>query len=87
LDRLCTSIPGRLRAGGALLLVHSALCGPQRTLNILADNGLSAEVVRTAEIPFGPVLRSRADWLHEQGLITPDQGLEGLVVIRGWRDG
>jgi release factor glutamine methyltransferase len=87
LDRLCTSIPGRLRAGGALLLVHSALCGPQRTLDILGEHGLAAEVIRTTEIPFGPVLRSRASWLREQGLITTDQGLEGLVVIRGWRDG
>jgi release factor glutamine methyltransferase len=87
LDRLCRAIPGRLRAGGALLLVHSVLCSPERTLEVLGEAGLHSEIVRKAEIPFGPVMRSRTAWLREQGLITPDQDMEGLVVIRGWRDG
>jgi release factor glutamine methyltransferase len=86
LDRLCTAIPARLRPGGALLLVHSALCSPERTLEVLGEAGLHAAIVRTAEIPFGPVMRSRTVWLREQGLITPDQDTEELVVIRGWRD-
>jgi release factor glutamine methyltransferase len=86
LDRLCRDIPRRLRSGGCLLLVHSALCSPSRTLDLLAEQGLHAEIIRKAEIPFGPVMRSRAAWLQEQGLIGPDEDMEGLVVIRGWRD-
>lgn len=33
-------------------------------------------------VPFGPVLRERADWLEMQGLIEPGQEKEELVVIR-----
>jgi len=87
LDRLCEDIPRRLRPGGSLLLVHSALCDPARTLDLLGEQQLRAEVIRKAEIPFGPVKRSRTAWLRDQGLIGPDEDMEGLVVIRGWRDG
>jgi release factor glutamine methyltransferase len=85
LDRLCADIPRHLTPGGTVLLVHSALADPARTLELLRAGGLRPEVVRTAEIPFGPVLRSRVGWLREQGLMGADQSLEGLVVIRGRR--
>jgi len=86
LDRLCGAIPRHLAGDGAVLLVHSALCDPARTIDLLSAAGLRAEVIRETEIPFGPVLRSRAAWLQEQGLLSPDQRTERLVVIRGWRD-
>jgi release factor glutamine methyltransferase len=86
LDRICTDAPRHLAPGGVLWLVHSALSKPDRTLELLAVAGLRAEVAAHARVPFGPVLRARADWLREQGLIEPGQVLEELVVVRGSRD-
>ncbi|MFB6557771.1 hypothetical protein ACFCYH_02475 [Streptomyces sp. NPDC056400] len=33
IDRICTSAPALLRPGGVLLMVHSAMCGPEKTLD------------------------------------------------------
>lgn len=44
LDRLIAEAPTRLRPGGALLLVHSALIGAEETLDRLAAAGLKADV-------------------------------------------
>ncbi|MBT2510401.1 hypothetical protein J7I98_32030 [Streptomyces sp. ISL-98] len=38
-------------------------------------------------VPFGPVLRSRREWLEDQGLITPGEEKEELVIIRAERSG
>ncbi|MET7855156.1 HemK2/MTQ2 family protein methyltransferase [Streptomyces avermitilis] len=80
-DRICDTAPAALRAGGALLIVHSALCGTRPTLDRLAAAGLDASVTDRAFVPFGPVLRARRAWLRRQGLLT-DENLEELVVIR-----
>lgn len=85
LDRLCAAAPMLLAPGGILLTVHSALCGVDRTLHQLRGGGLKAAVVARAEEPFGPVMRVRAEQLREQGLLTPHQRTEELVVIRGDR--
>ncbi|MFI6866103.1 HemK2/MTQ2 family protein methyltransferase [Nocardia sp. NPDC050406] len=82
LDSLCRLAPEMLSARGTLLIVHSALCGPDSTLNQLRDNGLKAAVVARETIPFGEVLRARRQWLATVGLIEPDQSGEELVVIR-----
>ncbi|MEV6686994.1 HemK2/MTQ2 family protein methyltransferase [Streptomyces sp. NPDC051130] len=81
-DRICSTAPRLLKPHGTLLMVHSALCGTDRTLQRLAAAGMRAEVVDRARIPFGPVLRSRLPWLREQGLLGPDETTEELVVIR-----
>jgi release factor glutamine methyltransferase len=47
--------------------------------------GFSSEVVARAVQPFGPVMRPRARWFEERGLIAPGQREEELVVIRGVR--
>ncbi|WAL67498.1 methyltransferase [Amycolatopsis cynarae] len=87
LDSLCENAFGLLSPGGAMLVVHSALCGVERTLKALRDNGLkSAVVARTLE-PFGPVLRRRAGYLESAGLIEPGERQEELVVIRADRTG
>jgi release factor glutamine methyltransferase len=65
--------------------VHSALSGPDRTLEMLREAGLKAEVVRRRRVPFGPVLRSREDWLRRRGLLGPADDKEELVVIRAER--
>lgn len=80
-DRICDAAPSALRPGGALLLVHSGLCGTDATLERLESAGMKATVADRALIPLGPVLRSRLPWLRHEGLMT-DENLEEVVVIR-----
>ncbi|MFF7857301.1 HemK2/MTQ2 family protein methyltransferase [Streptomyces sp. NPDC007904] len=82
LDRICREAPGLLRPGGALLLVQSALSGPELTLAHLREGGMKAAVTRRRHIAFGPVLRTRERWLREQGLLSAAEDKEELVVIR-----
>ncbi|MFI1279828.1 HemK2/MTQ2 family protein methyltransferase [Streptomyces sp. NPDC020858] len=82
IDRICTTAPALLRPGGILLMVHSGMCGAQKTVDRLADVGLAAEVTRRVSVPWGPVLRSRRAWLEQQGLADRAEELEELVVIR-----
>jgi release factor glutamine methyltransferase len=84
IDRICAAAPTLLRPTGTLLMVHSHLCGVGTTLTRLKENGLRAEVVDRACLPFGRVLRSRLAWLREQGL-TAGGTTEELVVIRAVR--
>ncbi|WP_143637253.1 HemK2/MTQ2 family protein methyltransferase [Streptomyces sp. 1-11] len=85
LDRICRDAPALLRPEGVLLLVHSALSGPERTLELLRAAGLKATVVRRRWITLGPVLRSREDWLRRSGLLAAAEDKEELVVIRAER--
>ncbi|MFJ6438379.1 HemK2/MTQ2 family protein methyltransferase [Streptomyces sp. NPDC091416] len=83
IDRVCATAATVLRPGGALLMVHSKMCGAQTTIDVLARASLEAEVIDRELIPLGPVLRSRLPWLHARGLMD-DTGndKEELVVIR-----
>lgn len=85
LDRICAMAPKMLAWDGTLLIVHSSLCGERASLDDLRRGGLAAEVVARRWEPFGPVMRSRARWLEEQGLIRRGQREEELVVIRADR--
>ncbi|WP_372499432.1 HemK2/MTQ2 family protein methyltransferase [Streptomyces sudanensis] len=85
LDRVCDGAADLLRPSGALLLVHSALSGVAPTIERLERAGLAAAVVERSSVPFGPVLRSRSDWLERRGLIAPGQEKEELVIIRAHR--
>ena len=85
LDALCRTVPEMLAPGGVFLTVHSGLCGPSRTLRMLRASGLKAAVVARRRQPFGPVLRSRARWLRERGLIAPGEREEELVIVRADR--
>ncbi|MFD3501285.1 HemK2/MTQ2 family protein methyltransferase [Streptomyces sp. NPDC058676] len=82
LDRICREAPELLRPGGVLLIVHSALSDPGRTLEHLRGAGLKASVTRRRRIAFGPVLRGREDWLRDRGLLPPAEKQEELVVVR-----
>jgi release factor glutamine methyltransferase len=82
LDPLCESAAGILDVGGSLLMVHSALSGVEKSLELLRSTGLTAEVVAAQSIPFGPVLSARAGWLEVTGQIERGCRIEGLVVIR-----
>jgi release factor glutamine methyltransferase len=81
LDRICASVSEHLRPRGALLLVHSSVCGEQETLRALDSRGLQPSVVAREPGPLGPRLRTRAAWLREQGLLGAD-GREEILVIR-----
>ncbi|MCF2533443.1 HemK2/MTQ2 family protein methyltransferase [Yinghuangia soli] len=83
LDRLCRGVPGILRPGGTVLIVHSSLCGVPRTLRLLRTAGLRARVVARRTQPFGPVLTARAPYMESCGIIEPGCREEELVVIRG----
>ncbi|MEE1757443.1 HemK2/MTQ2 family protein methyltransferase [Streptomyces sp. SP18CS02] len=85
LDVLCVMAPELLDADGTLLMVHSDIARPALTLRMLSDAGLKSSIVARRTQPFGPVLRSRAAWLEQQGLIAPGRRHEELVVIRADR--
>ncbi|MGD9991322.1 HemK2/MTQ2 family protein methyltransferase [Pseudonocardia sp.] len=85
LDRICDGAADHLGPDGVLLLVHSEVCGPQTTVDRLAAAGMVAEVVDSARIPFGPVMRSRAGLLERRGLIAAGDRLEELVVVEARR--
>jgi release factor glutamine methyltransferase len=85
LDRLCCAAPPLLAPGGTLLLVQSALCGIQATVERLRVQRLKVAVVARRQEPFGPVMRARAAHLERRGLIGPAQRYEDLVVIRAER--
>ncbi|MEU8843161.1 HemK2/MTQ2 family protein methyltransferase [Streptomyces roseus] len=82
IDRICASTPALLRPGGVLLMVHSGMCGTQKTIDRLNEAGMQAKVAATAQVPWGPVLRSRRAWLEKQGLADEAERWEELVVIR-----
>jgi release factor glutamine methyltransferase len=85
LDRICRQVPQVLAPGGVLLLVHSSLCGVEQTCAALSASGLGTEVVARVRQPFGPVMRARAAWFEERGIIARGQSDEELVVVRGVR--
>jgi release factor glutamine methyltransferase len=82
IDRVCGGALRHLAPGGALLLVHSSVCGVQATRETLGRYGLIDEIVAHQSGPLGPVLARRARMLRERGLLD-DRDEEDLVVIRG----
>ncbi|WP_406143611.1 HemK2/MTQ2 family protein methyltransferase [Streptomyces sp. NBC_01012] len=85
LDRICAQARHVLRPGGALLLVHSGLCGVEETLRQLTGTGLRCSVTDRSSVPFGPVITRRLPWLRAQGLIGAGEDSEELVIIRAER--
>lgn len=85
LDPLCDRADTLLRPGGTMLIVQSRLSDVDKSLRVLTARGLRADVVRTARIPFGPVLSGRTEFLEAAGLIEPGQRMEELVVLRAVR--
>lgn len=85
LDPLCRQVADHLRPGGTVLLVHSSVCGEQRTLEELAAAGLDADVVVRRRGPLGPLLRERASELWAAGALEPGSLEEEIVVVRGRR--
>jgi release factor glutamine methyltransferase len=82
LDPLCAAAPRLLAEAGTLLIVQSEFSGTHATVEALSDAGLSAAVVAQESVPFGPVLRARAEWLERTGRLEQNRRMEELVVIR-----
>ncbi|WP_250549363.1 HemK2/MTQ2 family protein methyltransferase [Pseudonocardia sp. H11422] len=85
LDRICADVPAALTEDGVVLIVHSEVCDEDRTIAALREGGLEAAVVGRATVPFGPVMRARAELLEAQGLVRPGQRDEEIVVVEGRR--
>jgi release factor glutamine methyltransferase len=73
LDRITAEAPRHLAPGGALLLVHSEVCGTPTTLRAYAAGGLQADVAASERGPLGPLMRD----------VAPDMDTEEIVVARG----
>jgi release factor glutamine methyltransferase len=82
IDRICDGARSHLVPGGALLLLHSSVCGIPETLGRLSAQGLDADVVFRHRGPLGPLLQARASWLRRQGLLG-EADVEDVVIIRG----
>lgn len=82
LERVCRQAPRHLRAGGALLLVHSSVCGVKQTCELLDGLGLRGSVIARARGALGPVLGERAPMLRSRGLLG-ELDEEELLVVRG----
>jgi release factor glutamine methyltransferase len=82
LDRLCVQAPEHLAPGGVILLIHSALCGTDATLDALRSCGLATEVVQRHHGTLGPLLRARAPELEARGLLAQGQRDEEVVIVR-----
>ena len=82
LDRIIAAAPRHLRPGGVLWLVHSSVCGVDRTLSRLGLAGLEPVVAERRSGPLGPLLEGRADQLEQRGLLQPGQREEEVVAIR-----
>jgi release factor glutamine methyltransferase len=87
LDRICAGAADHLVPGGAVLLVHTAGCGAETTVERLASVGVIAEVLERVRVPLGPVMRARSALHEARGLVEPGAVDEELVVIGGRRAG
>lgn len=80
LDPICARAAAHLNPGGALLLIHSSVCGERETLDALRAGGLEPSVVDRRRGPLGPLLAARKDWLRERGLLLEGDEEELLIV-------
>jgi release factor glutamine methyltransferase len=83
IDPICDAAPQHLKPGGAILIVHSSLCGTDLTVGRLAAGGLEADVVARERGPLGPLMLARVEQLEASGALRPGEREEELVVIRG----
>jgi release factor glutamine methyltransferase len=65
-----------------MFVVQSEFAGIGQSVHALRTSGLTADVVASQQIPFGPVLNARASWLESTGRLRPGRREETLAVIR-----
>lgn len=85
LEPICSTAHEHLRPGGALLVIHSEVCGVQDTKAALASHGLRVDVVLRHRGPLGPILRERASRLWDEGRLPTGSMEEEIVIVRGTR--
>ncbi|WP_371829989.1 HemK2/MTQ2 family protein methyltransferase [Rhodococcoides trifolii] len=85
LDRLCESAADLVQKGGVLMLVQSEFADPDKSLQMLSDNGFRVREVVRSTIAFGPVMDAQARWLERTGRLEIGRRTEELVVIRADR--
>jgi release factor glutamine methyltransferase len=85
LDRICAVAPAHLSPGGSLLVLHSSVCGIERTEQALAAHGLETAIVFRHRGPLGPILRSRVAQLWADGHLPAGSFDEEIVIICGRR--
>ena len=82
-DRFCRQCADHLLPGGSVLMVHSSLCGEERTGLLLQEAGLQTSVLARQRGPLGTILSARAESLERRGILAPGQREEELLVFRG----
>ncbi len=81
LDRILAEAPARLRPGGTIALVQSALTGTERTVELLRARGLAVAEPVEAPGTVGPIVAARRPALVGLGLMDAGQDTETLAVI------
>jgi release factor glutamine methyltransferase len=87
IDPICAAAAGHLTPGGAILIIHSSLCGTEETVERLSRTGLKVDVPVRERGPLGPLMRERVDQLEARGALAPGEREEELVIVRGRRPG
>jgi release factor glutamine methyltransferase len=82
IDRICLQSAAHLAPQGRVLVVHSSVCNPERTAQLMERAGLETAEIRRMRGPLGPVLRARASLLRTRGLLRAGES-EDLVVLSG----
>ena len=85
IDPICDGAEVHLKPGGAILIIHSSLCGTDLTVDRLAAAGLEAEVVASERGPLGPLMLARVDQLEASRALEPGEREEDVVIVRGRR--
>jgi release factor glutamine methyltransferase len=83
IDPICESAPEFLNPGGAILIIHSSLCGVDATVGLLERGGLEVDVPVRERGPLGPLMLARVEQLEASGALRPDEREEELVIVRG----
>lgn len=81
LDRIITAAPDYLCPGGRLLLIHSSVCGIDRSVDRLRSVGLRPRVLEQVRGSLGPMLASRAGELAGAGLIDAERRTEEIAIL------
>jgi release factor glutamine methyltransferase len=83
LDRLIAAAPAYLRPGGALLVIHSSVCGFELTEKCMHAAGLQPEMIMCHRGPLGPLLTARAFALETRGLLPLGTREEDIAIFKG----
>lgn len=87
IDPICDQAADHLQPGGAILMIHSSLCGVEETVERLARTGLDVDVPVRSRGPLGPLMLARVEQLEASGALAPGEREEELVIVRGRRLG